>query len=74
MRVAVTVRTVNPCPSGVAGAVGAVSGAAWGGGWREGLSGSDANLSLFPVPGECTIFAAVRDLMVNLTLPPGGRP
>lgn len=35
---------------------------------------SDANLSLFPVPGECTIFAAVRDLMVNLTLPPGGRP
>ncbi|KAM4788956.1 mediator of RNA polymerase II transcription subunit 14 [Cyanocitta cristata] len=27
-----------------------------------------------PRPGECTIFAAVRDLMVNLTLPPGGRP
>ncbi|KAM3934331.1 mediator of RNA polymerase II transcription subunit 14 isoform 2-T2 [Leptodactylus fuscus] len=25
-------------------------------------------------PGECTIFAAVRDLMANLTLPPGGRP
>ena len=24
--------------------------------------------------GECTIFAAVRDLMANLTLPPGGRP
>ncbi|XP_075710059.1 mediator of RNA polymerase II transcription subunit 14 isoform X2 [Rhinoderma darwinii] len=27
-----------------------------------------------PRPGECTIFAAVRDLMANLTLPPGGRP
>ncbi|XP_009581513.1 PREDICTED: mediator of RNA polymerase II transcription subunit 14-like [Fulmarus glacialis] len=27
-----------------------------------------------PRSGECTIFAAVRDLMVNLTLPPGGRP
>ncbi|POI35016.1 hypothetical protein CIB84_001232 [Bambusicola thoracicus] len=27
-----------------------------------------------PRPGECTIFAAVRDLMLNLTLPPGGRP
>ncbi|XP_059766170.1 mediator of RNA polymerase II transcription subunit 14 isoform X1 [Balaenoptera ricei] len=27
-----------------------------------------------PRQGECTIFAAVRDLMANLTLPPGGRP
>ncbi|XP_075052510.1 mediator of RNA polymerase II transcription subunit 14 isoform X2 [Mixophyes fleayi] len=27
-----------------------------------------------PRPGECTIFAAVRDLMANLTLSPGGRP
>ncbi|XP_062982599.1 mediator of RNA polymerase II transcription subunit 14 isoform X3 [Elgaria multicarinata webbii] len=27
-----------------------------------------------PRPGECTIFAAVRDLMANLTVPPGGRP
>ncbi|XP_018102122.1 mediator of RNA polymerase II transcription subunit 14 isoform X1 [Xenopus laevis] len=27
-----------------------------------------------PRPGECTIFAAVRDLMANLTLPPGSRP
>ncbi|OCT91688.1 hypothetical protein XELAEV_18014747mg [Xenopus laevis] len=26
-----------------------------------------------PRPGECTIFAAVRDLMANLTLPPGAR-
>ncbi|XP_077337008.1 mediator of RNA polymerase II transcription subunit 14 isoform X4 [Lithobates pipiens] len=27
-----------------------------------------------PRSGECTIFAAVRDLMANLTLSPGGRP
>uniref|UniRef100_A0A4X2JSE2 Mediator of RNA polymerase II transcription subunit 14 n=1 Tax=Vombatus ursinus TaxID=29139 RepID=A0A4X2JSE2_VOMUR len=27
-----------------------------------------------PRQGECTIFPAVRDLMANLTLPPGGRP
>lgn len=27
-----------------------------------------------PRSGECTIFAAVRDLMANLTLQPGGRP
>uniref|UniRef100_A0A452GQC7 Mediator of RNA polymerase II transcription subunit 14 n=1 Tax=Gopherus agassizii TaxID=38772 RepID=A0A452GQC7_9SAUR len=27
-----------------------------------------------PRPGECTIFGAVRDLMVNLALTPGGRP
>ncbi|KAM5195299.1 mediator of RNA polymerase II transcription subunit 14 isoform 4-T4 [Hipposideros larvatus] len=27
-----------------------------------------------PRQGECTIFAAVGDLMANLTLPPGGRP
>ncbi|XP_069060318.1 mediator of RNA polymerase II transcription subunit 14 isoform X2 [Pleurodeles waltl] len=27
-----------------------------------------------PRPGDCTIFPAVRDLMANLTLPPGGRP
>ncbi|KAG8450511.1 hypothetical protein GDO86_002968 [Hymenochirus boettgeri] len=27
-----------------------------------------------PRPGECTIFAAVRDLMANLTVNPGGRP
>uniref|UniRef100_A0A8C5NXY2 Mediator of RNA polymerase II transcription subunit 14 n=1 Tax=Jaculus jaculus TaxID=51337 RepID=A0A8C5NXY2_JACJA len=27
-----------------------------------------------PRQGKCTIFAAVRDLMANLTLPPGGRP
>ncbi|XP_044297689.1 mediator of RNA polymerase II transcription subunit 14 isoform X1 [Varanus komodoensis] len=27
-----------------------------------------------PRPGDCTIFAAVRDLMANLTVPPGGRP
>ncbi|XP_068125958.1 mediator of RNA polymerase II transcription subunit 14 isoform X2 [Hyperolius riggenbachi] len=27
-----------------------------------------------PRAGECTIFAAVRDLMANLTLSPGGRP